>query len=128
MSFGLLRRLRSQQGAAVVEFALVLPILLLFVFGIVEFGRAYNAQLTLTHAAREGVRVRALGGTTAATTTATQNAAVPYTGVSVAVGACTPGSATQVTATRPFQWIFMPPGLSFSNYTQVGTGVMRCTG
>ena len=45
-----------ERGAAMVEMAIVLPLLLLLVFGIIEFGRLYNAQVTLTHAAREGIR------------------------------------------------------------------------
>ncbi len=43
------------------ELALVLPILLLIVFGIVDFGRMLNAQIALTEAAREGARAEALG-------------------------------------------------------------------
>ncbi len=54
-------RRRTEKGAAAVEFALVLPILVLLVFGIVEFGRAYNAYLSVTHAAREGARLAAVG-------------------------------------------------------------------
>ncbi len=46
----------GQRGAIALEFALVLPLLVLLVFGIYEFGRGYNAKITLTHAAREGVR------------------------------------------------------------------------
>lgn len=48
------------RGAAVVEFAIVLPVLLLLVFGIIDFGRALNAQIALTQAAREGARLDAL--------------------------------------------------------------------
>jgi len=59
-------RKTHDRGTAAVEFALVLPVLLLIVFGIVDFGRALNAQLTLTGAAREGVRLAALGYTDAA--------------------------------------------------------------
>ncbi len=43
------------------EFALLLPVLLLIIFGTIDFGRALNAQLTLTEAAREGARLEALG-------------------------------------------------------------------
>ena len=43
-----------------VEFAIILPLLVIVVFGIIEFGRAYNTKITLTHAAREGVREYAL--------------------------------------------------------------------
>ena len=42
------------------EFALVVPLLLVLVLGIVEFGRAYHVQTTLSGAAREGVREMAL--------------------------------------------------------------------
>ena len=45
-----------------VEFALVLPVLVLLLFGIIEFTRAYNAKTTMTHAAREGARVGVLPG------------------------------------------------------------------
>ena len=53
-------RASSERGAAAVEFALLLPLLLLLVFGIIDFGRAINAQITITQAAREGARAHAL--------------------------------------------------------------------
>lgn len=55
------------RGAAAVEMALVLPLLLFLVMGIIDFGRAYSAQIQLSSAAREGVRLAALnpGGTLA---------------------------------------------------------------
>ena len=40
---------------------MVLPLLLLIVFGIIDFGRLLNAQITLTQAAREGARLAAVG-------------------------------------------------------------------
>ncbi|MDA8318644.1 MAG: pilus assembly protein [Actinomycetota bacterium] len=51
----------GDRGATAVEFALLLPMLLLIIFGVIDFGRALNAQITLTQAAREGVRLDALG-------------------------------------------------------------------
>ncbi len=51
----------SDHGAAAVEFALILPLILTLVCGIIDFGRFLNAQITVTQAAREGVRVAALG-------------------------------------------------------------------
>jgi len=51
-----------EQGAALVEFALVLSVFVLILFGIVEFSRAFQAQAQLTHASREGVRVQAVTG------------------------------------------------------------------
>lgn len=56
---------RMERGAALAELALVLPLLLVVMFGIVDFGRAYQAQVTLTNAAREGARVGTTGATTA---------------------------------------------------------------
>jgi hypothetical protein len=50
----------AQDGAAAVEFAFVLPLLVLLVGGIIDFGFAFNAQVGLAHAAREGVRVESL--------------------------------------------------------------------
>lgn len=51
---------RGDQGSAAVEFALVLPVLLLLLFGIIDFGRMLSAKITLTEAAREGARAAAL--------------------------------------------------------------------
>lgn len=56
---------RSSRGQAILELALVLPVLLLLVFGIVEFGRIFHAYLVVTQAAREGARVGVVGGTDA---------------------------------------------------------------
>jgi Flp pilus assembly protein TadG len=49
--------LRNNRGQSMVEFALVLPLLLLVVFGATEFGRAWMTMNVLTAAAREGCRV-----------------------------------------------------------------------
>lgn len=53
-------RRRARSGQAVVEFALVLPVLVLMVFGAIEFGRAYYDLHLLTNAARAGARVGSL--------------------------------------------------------------------
>lgn len=52
----------DEQGQALLEFALVLPILLLLVFGIIEFGIIFFDNLVITQAAREGARVGVVGG------------------------------------------------------------------
>lgn len=49
-----------KRGAAIVEFAVVLPLLLILLFGIIEFGWVFMVRQTLTNAAREGVRVAVL--------------------------------------------------------------------
>ena len=50
------RRWGAEDGQAMVEFAIVVPILLLLIIGLVEFARAWNTQQVLTDAAREGLR------------------------------------------------------------------------
>ena len=77
-------------GAAAVEFALMLPLLLLLLFGIIDFGRALNAQITITQAAREGARLAALNLPNV--TSRTQAAATGLSGVGVTiVTACPAG-------------------------------------
>jgi Flp pilus assembly protein TadG len=48
--------LKRDEGAAAVEFALVLPILILILFGIIEFGFAFYNKEVITNASREGAR------------------------------------------------------------------------
>jgi len=55
-----MRRLHSDSGAVAVEFALVMVPLLLILFGIIDFGFAFNNQLAVTAAAREGARIMAV--------------------------------------------------------------------
>jgi Flp pilus assembly protein TadG len=50
-----------ERGAAAVEMALVMPLLILMVMGIIDFGRIFNGEIQLSQAAREGARVAALG-------------------------------------------------------------------
>ena len=52
----------NRRGQSLVETALILPILLLILLGVLEFGRILSAWMTVTHASREGARVAALGG------------------------------------------------------------------
>ena len=50
------RAWRAEDGQALVEFAMVVPILLLMILGLVEFSRAWNTQQVLTDTAREALR------------------------------------------------------------------------
>ena len=50
---------QTDTGQTLVEFAMVLPLMLILMFGIVDFGRAFYIWLTVTNAAREGARVGA---------------------------------------------------------------------
>ncbi|MDX2200540.1 MAG: TadE/TadG family type IV pilus assembly protein [Phycisphaerae bacterium] len=54
---------KRRRGAAAVEMALVTPLLLTMLFGIIEYGWVFSVRQTLTHAAREGARVAVLQGT-----------------------------------------------------------------
>lgn len=56
----LLKLRKSEKGQALVEFALVLPILLLLILGMIEYGWALNGKITLTNAVREGARLAAI--------------------------------------------------------------------
>jgi Flp pilus assembly protein TadG len=58
---------------AAVEFALVAPVFLVLIFGMIEFGRAIMVQQTITNASREGARVAVLDGTTTTLVTTTIN-------------------------------------------------------
>ena len=57
-------RLRGEGGQTFVEFAIVLPILVLLVFGITQFGLAFRNYLAITDAARVGARAAAVKRTT----------------------------------------------------------------
>lgn len=60
-----LRRTRKdeERGQSLVEFALLVPIFLLLVFAIVDFGMGFHAWITVTNSAREGARYGAVGAT-----------------------------------------------------------------
>jgi Flp pilus assembly protein TadG len=98
-------------GAAAVEFALLLPVLLLIVFGIIDFGRALNAQITLTQAAREGARLAAVGQPTGVVAARTQAAATTLTGVTVTVTPCPSGSGlgTNAVVKASYRFSFITP-------------------
>jgi Flp pilus assembly protein TadG len=122
-----------ERGAALVEFALILPLLVMFVFGIVEFGRAYSARIELTSAVREGVRAAALGKDTATAANVTIAAAPGLkpglTAAQVVASSCagaTPPPNATVTATYPFTYTI--PLFRTSTLTLRATGVMQCGG
>ena len=67
--------LKKRRGQAMVEFALILPVFILILLGIMEFGLVFHQYLVVTAASREGARVAALGGTDAETRTIVNNSA-----------------------------------------------------
>jgi hypothetical protein len=126
----------SDRGAAAIEFALLLPLLLLIVFGMIDFGRAINAQITLTQAAREGARALALGQSTyqaRAQAAAIGLSAVTVTELpdSLGVTGCPAGSAQAgddavVKVTYRFAFITPIGSLFGSTKTLTAEGVMPC--
>ena len=106
----------------------MLPLLVVLVFGIIEFGLVFNTQLSLTGAAREGARVMAIHNDQAAAVSATVTSASmnPDPSVTVTPPSCTPGQQVTVRAERQFTIripFFNGPTLDMS-----GVGVMRCGG
>ncbi len=102
----------GDRGAAAVEFALLLPVLLLVVFGIIDFGRALNAQITLTQAAREGARLAAEGQPWATVVVPrTQAAATTLSGVTVTGNTCSAGAGADTNAVvhASYQFTFITP-------------------
>lgn len=116
-----MRRGTCERGAALIEVALTLPLLLIVAVGIFEFGRAYQTQQVLTNAAREGARVAVLPNqeANAAQTrvntylTAGQlpnagSATVTVTATQISLGGTTtPGS--RVTVNYPFSFVVLQP-------------------
>lgn len=69
-----MKRMKSQQGQAMVELALVLPLLLMVLFAIFQFGFLFYSYISIQQAAREGVRIAAVGKNDTLITTAVKNA------------------------------------------------------
>jgi Flp pilus assembly protein TadG len=124
--------LQGERGAAAVEFAIILPVLILLLVGIVEFGRAFQVQATLAAAAREGVRIMALEDDAAAARAATRSAsdgldpALSDANIAVAPVSCA-GGAGNATVTITYRQPFLT-GLFGSGVDLSARGVMRCNG
>jgi Flp pilus assembly protein TadG len=126
-------RLLGERGAAAVEFALVAPVLLMLLFGIIEFGKTMNTQATLSSAAREGARTMALANDAVLARTAVQNAAgalgLSTSAISISPGTCTGASATQtVTVTITYRQVFASGLVGRTGVDLTGTAAMRCGG
>jgi Flp pilus assembly protein TadG len=127
-----LRYLRDERGAAAVEFALLLPVLLLLVFGLMEFSRLYNVQISLSNAAREGARSMAIENNTAVARSAAIAAAPSVTPAITAAQISvspSPTCAAGATATVRITYdVALMTGWFGPNLTLTGTGAMRCGG
>lgn len=111
------------RGAVIVEFALILPILMMLLVGIVEFGRAYNAQISLQAAAREGARALALGEDVESAV----NGATPVDPDVIQQGpACPTDGSGSATVTLQESFEFSIPFVDLGTKELSATGVMRC--
>jgi Flp pilus assembly protein TadG len=132
----LLKRFCGDDAAQLVEFALVLPLLLLIVLGIAEFGFIFQRYEVVTNAAREGARMAVLPGyadtdvdtrvrtymTQGRVPTTGSNPSVVITNVSIAVGAGLPPiNAKRVVVTYTHTYTFLPKisGWFGASYTTV---------
>jgi len=109
---------KDERGAALIETAITIPLILLICVGIFEFGRAYQTSQVLTNAAREGARIAILAGVSDADVRTTvrgymasgrlPNAATADVNINrnVAMGSNT---ASQITVNYPFQFIVLNP-------------------
>jgi Flp pilus assembly protein TadG len=112
--------IRDEDGQTFVEFAIVLPILVLLVFGITQFGLAFRNYLAITDAARVGARAAAVKRTTGAcpaARTAIQNtvSASQWSQISSRI-TCTAGASVgdPVTITIQYPYSIGLPGVSAS--------------
>ena len=87
-------KLESERGAEVIEFAIVLPLLLLVIFGIVDFGFMFQRYVVLTNAAMEGARIASLPGYAEADTRERVFAYAADSGIPEVTGSGTPCRGT----------------------------------
>lgn len=123
---------KGEKGQNLVEFALVVPLLLLLVIGIAEFGRAWMTQNIMTGAVREAARIAVVeapgGGWNGAAAVARGNQILASAGISATVSVPNPGTQFgDVTATVNYNFpaaiVGFIPGLD--NITLTSTTTMR---
>jgi Flp pilus assembly protein TadG len=114
-----MKRFRNQKGAALLEAAITIPIILLIAVGIFEFGRAYQTWQVLTNAAREGARLAVISGSTDADVTTTvrnymqagnlDNYATATVTITRTVPLTGTDTGSQVQIAYPFQFMVLQP-------------------
>jgi Flp pilus assembly protein TadG len=123
----------EERGQSLVEFAMVVPIFLLLVFAIIDFGRLLMNQVTLTNATREGARIAAVGASSGEVTTRVQSAAsgmnpsVNYTPATIAGENLTVNATATVNFITPMGAIIsmMGGGSTPNSFTLSSTASMR---
>ncbi len=134
---------QRDRGAAAVEMAIVLPMLLLVIAGLTDLGRAFYYQIVVSNAAREGARMLALNYTTTQMQNRVTTAAIDITGVTTPLFTACPSSIPAPPSTPPaasvtvqatgFQWMFLGDistlfGATIPTPTLQSKASMRCTG
>ena len=114
-----MKRIRNERGAALLETAITIPLILAVCVAIFEFGRAYQTWQVITNAAREGARIAILADSTDAAVTAAvrnymQTGQLPkYSAATVSVTRTVPfgasNTASQVVVTYPFDFTVLNP-------------------
>jgi Flp pilus assembly protein TadG len=129
------RKRGDDRGAAAIELAFTLPILLVMIFGIIDFGRIINTQMTLTEASREAARAYAFGQTPASTLARAQ-LVTGTTDTTIFASSPCPSTATvanTASVTLRQTYTYITPimallGTAGSTRTLQSTGVMACVG
>lgn len=127
-----LKLIKQQQGQSLVEFALLLPMLVVILFGTVEFGRIWMTMNVLTGAAREGARVAAVTAPNAAQVqTAVNNVLTGANITGATITVVGPNAANSVTVTVRINYTVLTgtiiPGMS-STLQLTRTASMRWEG
>lgn len=125
---------KQRRGAAVVEFAVVAPLFIMLVFGMIEYGRMVMVQQLIVNAAREGARLGVLDGASTADVTSVVNGYLTnasISGATVTVSPSPPSSAgygapVSVTVSIPFSQVsWLPSPMYLGGKTLTTTTVMR---
>lgn len=138
------RLLKGESGLQTVELAFLLPVLLLLVFGTIDFGRGYHSWLIITNGAREGARAAAVGKPASLITTKVQDAVSGLSVKSVQTGSCgssqegalcvtttnavgPSGSAVTVNVRYNFAFLVMPGIMAWAGAPTLSSGVFPLT-
>lgn len=97
---------REDSGASALEFAMVVPFLLLLLFGMFEFGFIFQGQLAVTHAAREGARLAVVQDGAGFSAGAVEARAYPLRiSDGLSIGLTEPDAeSVRVTVSYPWSW------------------------
>ncbi|MCV9992998.1 pilus assembly protein [Paeniglutamicibacter sp. ZC-3] len=125
------RAAKREQGSSAVEFALVLPVLITLLLGIIEFGFFFNQQISVTQAAREGARAYAIEHSDAefSLNDVVQNAAPSVPGITAKADTTGCPVNTNVTITASKKYISITGWIDFTMPATVqAKAAMRCGG